>query len=129
MKVVLDTNVIVSALLNPNGLPAGILSLVLTGTIELSYDNRIFSEYKEVLHRNKFGFDAELIDTLLDFITHEGKFINAIPLNTPFKDEEDKKFYEVFKSGLIDWLITGNKKDFPAEKNIVTPKEYLDLTT
>jgi putative PIN family toxin of toxin-antitoxin system len=127
MKVVLDTNVIVSALLNPNGLPANILNLVLSGTIELFYDNRIFSEYQEVLSRKKFGFDIELVNVLLDFIAHEGKFINATLLDIPFKDKEDKKFYEVFKSGLIDLLITGNKKDFPAEKNIVTPKEYLDI--
>jgi hypothetical protein len=51
-------------------LPAGILNFVLNGTIELFYDNRIFSEYKEVLCRKKFGFDAELVDVLLGFMVN-----------------------------------------------------------
>jgi putative PIN family toxin of toxin-antitoxin system len=127
MKVVLDTNVLVSALLNPNGLPAGILNLVLEGTVSIVYDNRILSEYRDVLHRKKFAFDVELIRILMDFIIHEGVFTNALPLAIPFKDEDDKKFYEVFKSASIDFLITGNKKDFPEEKNILTPKEYMDI--
>jgi putative PIN family toxin of toxin-antitoxin system len=127
MKVVLDTNVLVSALLSPNGLPAEILNFVLDGTLTIVYDNRILSEYKDVLHRKKFAFDAELIHILLDFFIQKGVFINALPLSIPFKDEDDKIFYEVFKSASIDFLITGNKKDFPKENNIVTPKEYIDI--
>ena len=61
MKVVVDTNVIVSALLNPNGPPAKILSLILNGKAKLLYDNRILFEY-----------------------------INADPSNESFDDEPDK---------------------------------------
>ena len=51
MKIVFDTNVVVSALLSPSGLPARILNLVLNGTLTIVYDNNILAEYKDVLHR------------------------------------------------------------------------------
>jgi len=56
MKVVVDTNVIVSALINTNGLPAKILSLVLNEKVKVLYDNRIIFEYSEVLSRGEHVF-------------------------------------------------------------------------
>jgi putative PIN family toxin of toxin-antitoxin system len=54
MKVVIDTNVIVSALMNANGTPAKILALVLNGKVKIVYDNRIIFEYIDVLSRKDF---------------------------------------------------------------------------
>ena len=127
MKVVLDTNVIVSALINPNGLPAKLLNLILNRTLILAYDDRILAEYQNVFERQKFNFDPKLIQVLLDFFVCEGMLIHAISSDINFNDNEDKKFYEVFKSGKIGFLITGNIKDFPEEWNILTPKEFMDL--
>ena len=93
----------------------------------MAYDNRILAEYQTVLKRQKFNFDRKLIQSLLDIFIYEGVLIHAIPLNINFNDKEDKKFYEVFKSGNISFLITGNKRDFPKERNILTPKEFMDL--
>ena len=59
MKVILDTNIIVSALLSPQGLSAKILNFVLNGKLTIVYDNIIFAEYVEVLNRNKFELDKE----------------------------------------------------------------------
>jgi putative PIN family toxin of toxin-antitoxin system len=63
VKVVLDTNVIVSALINPYGAPASILGLVLEEKIELCYDTRILIEYRDVVMRPKFGF----VQTEMDY--------------------------------------------------------------
>jgi len=126
MKIVLDTNVIVSALLNPNGLPSKILNLVITEKNRILYDNRIILEYQDVLKRKKFGFNAEWIDSLIDFIKVEGEFVISEPINLKFIDEDDKKFYEVAKSGNAKYLVTGNKKHFPDDDMIVTPKEYIE---
>lgn len=68
MKIVLDTNVIISSLLNSDGSPAGVLNLLLNGRITLLYDNRILGEYLAVISRDKFGFRREWIDSLIDFI-------------------------------------------------------------
>ena len=127
MKVVVDTNVIVSALLNANGTPAKILSMILNGNIKILYDNRIVFEYIEVLSRKEFGFNAETINDMMDFLKHEGEFINADYINVKFQDETDKKFYEVYISGKAQYLITGNKKHFPRDNNIIIPGDFIRL--
>ena len=124
MKVVVDTNIIVFALLNTNGIPAKLLSLILNGNIQVLYDNRIIFEYKDVLSRKEFGFPGEIIDDMIDFFRHDGEYVNAGHLKINFSDEADKKFYEVYKYGSAQYLITGNIKHFPKEKTIVIPGDF-----
>jgi len=127
LKIVIDTNVIVSALINTGGIPAKILSLVLSGKTIILYDNRIVFEYTDVLSREKFGFNPEVIDDMIDFLKHEGEYINAVHYGAKFHDETDKKFYEVYKSGRAHFLITGNKKHFPRDNKIIIPKDFLEI--
>jgi putative PIN family toxin of toxin-antitoxin system len=127
MKIVLNTNIIVSAFINPKGAPGEIISLVLSKKITICYDNRIFSEYTEVLKKSKFNFDNILVDAFLDFIKENGEYILAEPGNIKFDDEDDKVFYEVYKSSDANYIVTGNKKHFPKENNIITAREYIEL--
>ena len=127
MKVVVDTNVIASALINVNGPPAKVLSLILNGSITMLYDNRILFEYIEVLSRKEFGFNIEIINDMIDFFRHGGDFVNANYLKLKFKNETDKKFYEVLKYGEAEYLITGNKKHFPIDNTIILPKDFLKV--
>lgn len=126
MKVVVDTNVIVSALMNANGTPAKIVSLILSGKIKILYDNRIVFEYIDVLSRKEFGFSMETIHDMIDYFKHNGEFINAEYINIKFSDETDKKFYEVYISGEAQYLITGNIKHFPIEDGIIIPKKFME---
>jgi putative PIN family toxin of toxin-antitoxin system len=126
MNVVLDTNVIVSALMSTNGTPAKILSLMLTGKIKILYDTRIVYEYIEVLSKKKFGFNMEIINGMIDYFRNNGEYINAEPLKIKFTDETDKKFYEVYKTGKAQYLVTGNLKHYPNEKSIVTPRKFME---
>ncbi|WP_022671338.1 putative toxin-antitoxin system toxin component, PIN family [Hippea alviniae] len=125
MRVVIDTNVIVSGLLNPNGKPAVVINLLLLKKIKVLYDNRILKEYETVLCRDKFGFSREIVIPLIDFIKAEGEFVITEPIKTTIPDESDKKFLEVAISGKADYLITGNIRDYPAIEFIVTPGEFL----
>jgi putative PIN family toxin of toxin-antitoxin system len=125
MKIVLDTNVIVSALLCPQSLPAKILGLVLDGIIKIAYDNNILAEYIDVLNRQKFKINKDLIKIVLDCVTNEGEFTISMPQNMKFVDDDDKVFYELYKGEGIDFLVTGNIKHFPKEKNIITPREFI----
>ena len=127
MKIVLDTNVIVSALLCPQSLPAKILGLVLNETIGIAYDNNVLVEYIDVLNRDTFKINREIIKTVLDFITNDGEYMISMPQNLKFTDEDGKIFYELYKSGEVDFLITGNIKHFPKEKNIITPGEFIEI--
>jgi len=125
MKIVLDTNVLVSGLINPNGIPAQILNLILHEELIVLYDSRIIEEYELVLSREKFGFEKEMIDPLLDYIKNVGIFILAKPVKINFPDDGDRKFYEISKSGKAECLITGNMAHFPKDRWIKTPREFM----
>ena len=129
MKIILDTNVIVSALLTPAGIPAKILNYVLGKNVRLIYDNNILTEYISVLSRKELKIDKKLADVIIDFISSEGEFFTAAPLKLIFVHEDDKKFYELYKSSEADYLVTGNIKHFPKEKGIVTPKTFIERET
>lgn len=126
IKVVIDTNILVSALLTPSGNPAKVLDYILNGTVKICYDSRIVAEYHDVLLRAKFGFDKKSVGQVIDFILHSGVSVVPKPLSAVFEDEEDIKFYEVAESAKA-YLVTGNIKHFPNEPIIVTPQEFLSI--
>ena len=124
MKVVLDTNVLVSAIL-ANGPPAAIADLVASGKLMPFYNDNIINEYWNVLHRRKFDFQSSQIDRLLSIIIRTGVAVKvSAPSNFPMADEEDRKFYDVAKTSLAT-LITGNIRHFPKKPFIVTPADFL----
>ena len=124
--MVIDTNIIVSALLSPHGLSAKLMNLVLDNKITIVYDNNILFEYSDVLNREKFKLDKELVDIIINFVARKGEYKTAEFQKTKFNNEDDKAFYEVYKCEDVDFLITGNKKHFPDEKNIVTVKNFFN---
>lgn len=129
MKVVLDTNVIVSALLKTYSIPAEILRMFISGELILCYDTRIITEYKEVLMRDKFKFDKNDIDDILFYIEHSGDKIAAGKTKYKTLDKDDQMFLEAGIFGRAKFIITGNKADYPAdvkEIKIVTPKEFIE---
>jgi len=131
VRVVLDTNILVSALITPFGNSARILDMVLLRELQVLYDDRILSEYWEVLLRPKFGFEKRDVDDLLSFIEADGIKITATPVNEPLIDEDDISFIEVAITGLADSLITGNKRHFKGKSakrvKIMTSDEFLKL--
>ena len=125
MLVVLDTNTLVSSLWSRNGAPARVVSMILTGQLIPCYDYRILTEYRQVLSRPRFNFSDGEIDSLLEWIETSGRSIVADPINDPFIDESDKKFYEVAKfCGAI--LITGNLKHFPNDPQVMNVSSFLE---
>ncbi len=125
MLVVLDTNILVSSLWSRNGAPARVVSMILTGQLIPCYDYRILTEYRQGLSRPRFNFSDGEIDSLLEWIETSGRSIVADPINDPFIDESDKKFYEVAKfCGAI--LITGNLKHFPNDPQVMNVSSFLE---
>lgn len=114
MRVVIDTNVIVSALINSHGHPARIIDLVVLGQIVPVFDDRIIAEYREVISRPKFSFRAEDISTLLELFEVEGESVLVPPLSgLDLPDMDDAPFVEVTVGAACDFLITGNTGHFP----------------
>ena len=116
MRLVLDTNVLVSGLLTPHGPSGRILDLVLAGKLRLLVDDRIVDEYREVLLRPRFGFDPAAVATLLTFLTTESEWVSAPARGVRLTDPGDQPFAEVAIAGGADYLVTGNPRHFPASR-------------
>jgi putative PIN family toxin of toxin-antitoxin system len=129
MKIVLDTNVLVSGLLNPDGPPGQIVRMVANAAFVLCYDARITGEYRKVLLHPRFNFDANRVDMLIDVITAVGIPVAAEPLLVPLPDPGDTKFIEVAIAGSAEYLVTGNLKHFPKSRRsgveIITPADLI----
>lgn len=127
MRIVVDTNVLVAALLNANGTPASILNAVLDGVATVLVDDRIVGEYREVLSRPKFGFPHEVYQPLLEFFEHHGEYVTPGPLPVATPDPADVAFYEVAVAGAADYLVTGNATHFPNAQWIVSPRRLVEV--
>lgn len=126
MLVVVDTNVLTSGLMTPFGKAARIIDMVLGGELHILYDDRVLSEYREVLLRPKFSFKEKDVDSLLAFIEAEGMKVTCTPIDYPHVDKDDIPFIEVAMAGKAEALITGNKRHFKGKSlNIMTPDEFL----
>ena len=122
-KVVIDTNILVSALWSENGNSATILKMIPDDIVPVLNDS-IVGEYTEVLNREKFAFSAEKRERLLKTINEFGETVNPEKSDTPMSDEADRIFYDTaISSGST--LITGNKKDYPDESFIMTAADFL----
>jgi putative PIN family toxin of toxin-antitoxin system len=130
LRIVLDTNVLVSGLLSPFGPPAEIVRMVSSGAVTLCVDARVLSEYEEVLARPRFAFDADAVAALLDYIDACGEIVVSRPSTVRLPDPDDEPFLEIAIAGAVDCLVTGNRMHFPPEARggalVLTPAEFVE---
>ena len=130
MRIVLDTNVLVSALLSPFGPPGEILRLITTGLIRVCHDARILCEYRQVLLRPAFPFGRFQVESLLDQIEADGVPVAALPLAQRLPDPDDEAFLEVGLAGEARYLVTGNLKHYPTRTRqgvqVASPRDFLE---
>lgn len=127
---ILDTNVLVSAVISRSGYPYEILRLVQTGNVIPIFDKRMLSEYQEVFHYEKLKLAEETINATLSIIINNGLFIHDVQkAKEEFVDKSDIPFFEVQESSeeFDSVLVTGNLKHYPEQRYIITPKEFILL--
>jgi len=127
VRIVLDTNVLVSGLISPHGAPARILNFIVNGDVILVLDSRIFSEYSDVLKRKRFSFPPDAVDEILSFIRNAGIFVSPNPLHQTIPDLDDLPFVEVAAYEHVP-VVTGNLRHFGGcGVSVMTPKEFIDM--
>ena len=124
-NIVLDTNVIISAVLSPAGNPAAVVSLIsTTDKLQVFYSGAILDEYKRVLAYERLNIPKEKQNAVIGTLRRFGIPIEPTVSTTPMTDETDRVFYDTAKtSGAI--LITGNIRHYPAMSFIMTPTDFL----
>jgi len=123
-KVVLDTNILVSALWSKQGNPYKVVEMLFLDELTIYYTDEMIEEYEEVLCRDKFDFSKDQVESLLQELTKNGVLTRPIASTEMFADETDRKFYDTAKSNNAT-LITGNIKHYPNQSFVMTPFEFL----
>ena len=131
MFVVIDTNIIVSALLSSKNDSATVqvMEKVFRQEIKPVYSKEIFAEYTNVLNRPKFHFSKELVEYMLSAIKQFG--ILKEPKETVMvvlPDMKDVPFYRLVLESENTYLVTGNIKHFPQESRIMTARQLIDIS-
>lgn len=127
---VIDTNVIVSALLSSEKTTNTYIVLreTFSGRITPIYNDEIIDEYREVLSRDKFHFQKQNVDTIIGHIRQYGlKAERSKSFDETFPDPKDVVFYEIAMSKEDAYLVTGNIKHFPKKTFVVTPAEMVEI--
>jgi len=129
MFAVIDTNVLVSALITSNlEAPTRLVyDRIDCGDIIPLYNDEIIAEYKEVLSRPKFKLSVDTINALIALVVDRGISSDRFAYSEEMIDEKDRVFYEVSLSVEDSFLVTGNLKHFPSTPQVVTPHQVIEI--
>ena len=130
LKVVYDTNIVVSGLLSRRGIPALLLDLVFNERVSLILSEEIFDEYVEVLGRPKFNLPGRQRSSVLRRLGSLAEWVEPSQRISVAKDPDDNMILECAVAGRANHLITGNLRHFPKsirQTSIVNPRQFLDI--
>jgi putative PIN family toxin of toxin-antitoxin system len=128
IRVVLDTNVLVSANLSDDGLEALVLSLALNQKIQLHVSGPILEEYERVLSYPRLRFDTKEAARFLTRLRRSSVLVMPTQTVSASPDEADNRFLECAEAARAEFLVTGNKRHFPKRwktTEIVNSRELL----
>jgi putative PIN family toxin of toxin-antitoxin system len=130
VRVVLDTNILISACWTPGGLEARTVEMALTGALTACVSPAVWAEYREVLLRDKFAAFRQQVSELLTALETRLHHVDPVaPVSGAF-DEDDNRFLECASAGSAEYLITGNLKHYPPHwgpTRIVNARQFLVL--
>jgi putative PIN family toxin of toxin-antitoxin system len=129
VRIVLDTNVVVSGLLSDTSVPAQVLDLCIAGDVMLADDGRIMREYEDVLMRPELKLPPRDVVEFLGILQYAERVV-GVPLPLSFPDPADVPFIEAAVAGAVDAIVTGNVRHFRAKEgrldiDVLTPREFL----
>jgi len=130
LRLVLDTNILVSAALKPEGLQRTVLLLALSPPARLYTSDAIFAEYRAVLARPELRIRRGLQQQLLQLVRNSS---HSVTVRRPLKvtqDPDDNKFLECADAARADYLVTGNQRHFPKfwkGTKVITSHEFIDI--
>lgn len=130
LRLVLDTNIVVSAALKPDGLQRTVLTLAMAPPARLYFSAPIFEEYRRVLARPRLHIAKSHRQRLLQLLTNRGHLAAPARRLDVTADPEDNMFLECAEAARADYLITGNLRHFPRfwrQTKIITARELLTI--
>lgn len=132
LRLVLDTNIVVSAAIKPEGLQRTVVLLVITKPARLYISPAILAEYRDVLSRPELQIRKGLREQLLQLIRKRAYSVVPARRLQVASDPGDNIFLECADAARADYLVTGNVRHFPRfwkKTKIITSREFVSLVT
>ena len=133
IRVVIDTNILVSAMISSAGNEALLILAINHGLVIPCFSADMLREYSDVLLRPKFGFVQDEVESLLDLFRQLGTPVETIPMSRHSPDPGDDKFIACAITGKAAFLVTGNKRHFPQSQlpdcKVVSAGELMSFLT
>ena len=133
IRAVIDTNVLVSAMLSPRGNERLVLLAIEQNFIEPCFSSSILLEYLEVLGRRKFSFAQDEITTLIQMFRSHGASYESETSPISLPDPDDEKFVSCAVAAKAPFIVTGNRRHFGllpiANTKVVNAGQFLDYVT
>ncbi|HKD10319.1 MAG TPA: putative toxin-antitoxin system toxin component, PIN family [Bryobacteraceae bacterium] len=130
LRLVIDTNIVISAALRPDGMQRTTLLLAITKPSHLYVSEAILAEYREVLAEPRLRIRKGLRQQLLQVITNHARLIRPTGALQVAYDPDDNVFLECADSARADYLVTGNPRHFPRfwkKTKVITPREFIEI--
>jgi putative PIN family toxin of toxin-antitoxin system len=130
LRLVIDTNILVSAALKPDGLQRTVLLLAIAKPARLYVTPAVLAEYREVLARPEFKIRRGLRQQLLQLIKNRAQLVTPARALRVATDPDDNKFIECADAARADYLITGNQRHFPRfwkKTKVITSREFIGI--
>jgi uncharacterized protein len=130
IRVVIDTNILVSALLLPQSLPAVVVMLAVTGEVQLCMSDAIFAEYDEVIRRPHLKLPIEVVRGTLLSIRKVGVWVPTDVRAAGCSDLDDNIFLECAEAAAADYLVTGNQRHFPdrwKKTRVISARAFVEI--
>lgn len=134
MKIILDTNIIVSALIQRSYPFFVVDKIFVDRSLKLQISEALFKEYVEVLNRDKFKRYTDFFlraKVLLSDIYDLAEMVQTTTILNIIKDSHDNRLLELAEASNADFIVTGNTNDFKMKKykitQIVSAKEMFEL--
>jgi putative PIN family toxin of toxin-antitoxin system len=130
LRLVIDTNVLVSAAIKAAGLQRTVFLIAISKPARLYVSHPIMEEYSEVLARSELRIRKGLRLQLLQLIKNHSRTVVPIRRLEATSDPEDNIFLECADAARADYLVTGDQKHFPRfwkKTKVVTPREFVSL--
>jgi len=130
VRLVLDTNIVVSAALRSEGLQRTVLLLAMTRPARLYVSAAILAEYQQVLARPRFRLPKGQRQQFLQLLKNRAHLVKPVRRLEVTSDPDDNMFLECAEAARADYLVTGNVRHFPPfwrQTKIITAREFLTL--
>ena len=130
LRLVIDTNIVVSAAIKPDGLQRTVLLLALTKPASLYVSDAILAEYRAVLARPRLGIRRGLRQQFIELIGNRARIVKPARIPLVTRDPDDNRFVECADAARADYLVTGNARHFPKfwkKTKIIAPREFIGI--